>query len=124
MEGIVNVKGDRERGMESGPKTLEFCRVTETTLGPRFSQLAPPGSTFPVNGDTLPHFNTAESILEASPPIRDGPGVARAARIVTSTKLNNRPIGPTIHSQDYESAGKDKAMESSLSCLVTSIAYN
>jgi hypothetical protein len=28
-------KGDRERGMESAsPKTLEFCRVAETTLGP------------------------------------------------------------------------------------------
>jgi hypothetical protein len=105
--------------MESAsPKTLEFCRVTETTLGPRFSQLAPPGSKVPVNGDTLPHSNTAESIPEASPPIRDGSGVVRAARIVTSTKLGNRPIGPTAHSQRCENAGKTRPMESSLRCSV------
>jgi hypothetical protein len=36
------LKGDRERGMESAsPKLPEFCRVAETTLGPRFSQLGP-----------------------------------------------------------------------------------
>jgi hypothetical protein len=94
--------------MESpSPKTLEFCRDPKL-LGPRFSQLAPPGSKLPVNGDTLALFNTAESILEASPPIRDGPGVSWTARIVTSTKLNNRPIGPTAHSQRCENAGKTR----------------
>jgi hypothetical protein len=33
MEGLWNVKGDRERRMESAsPKTLEFCRVAENPL--------------------------------------------------------------------------------------------
>ena len=77
-------------------------------LGPRFSPPGPPGSKLPVNWNALARFNIAESILGASPPITDDPGVARAARIVTSTKLSNCPIGPTIHSQDCESAGKTR----------------
>ena len=98
-------------------KNLKGFAESPRPLGPDFLTWPPPGSKLPVNWNTLARFNMAVSILEANPPIRDGPGVARAARIVTSTKLSNRPIGPTIHSQDCVSAGKDEAMESSLSCL-------
>src|SRR5256885_15441668 len=91
------------------PKTLEFCRVAETTLGHRFSQLAPlPDPKCQSMGTRFLTAITGESILEASPPIRDGPGVAWAGRIVTSTKLSNRPIGPTAHSQRCENAGKTR----------------
>jgi hypothetical protein len=98
-------------------KNLKGFAESPRPLGPDFLTWPPPGSKLPVNWKRLLASIWLNLSWKANPPIRDGPGVARAARIVTSTKLSNRPIGPTIHSQDCVSAGKDEAMESSLSCL-------
>jgi hypothetical protein len=106
MEGLRMSKEIENEAWKS--ENLWSFAESPKPLGPRFSHLALPGSKLPVNWNALARFNIAESILGASPPITDGPGVARAARIVTSTKLSNCPIGPTIHSQDCESAGKTR----------------
>lgn len=104
----MNVTGDRERGM--GKCLVKKARVLPNRRDHSWAQIFStgplPGSKVPINGDTLPHLTTGESIPEASPPIRDGLGVAWAGRIVTSTNLSNRPIGPTAHSQRCENAGK------------------
>lgn len=91
------------------PKTLEFCRVAETTSWTQIFSTGPlPDPKCRSMGTRFLTSIRQNLSWKASPPIRDGPGVAWAGSIVTSTKLSNRPIGPTAHSQRCENAGKTR----------------